>query len=252
MAKKQSLLKSRWLGRKKVEEDAKYTEDSLLFIVRHSILAGLQSKTLDEYIKEKYPTDKRFSKIKKDWESTKCGVRVSLFKDGDLRGSTGSITSKNNVYDDIVEYARQSAFNDERFPTILGKEFGKITFEVFLIENDMIPVSYNDPMELLVLLEKSKDMGVMVKKDKKTSYFLSDTWEQIPEPGLFMSSLCLSADLPASSWRGQKRLWPGKRTELRRNLYTGKVVKPEEWGKLEVFHIPCLRIKGQGNTLKDV
>ena len=254
MAKKGGLLKTRWLGRKKVEDDAKYTEDSLLFLVRHSILAGLgRFKNFENYVKDKYPNDKRFSKIKKEWSGVKNnGVRVSLYKDGDLRGSVGSIESKSNVYDDIIEYSRKCAFEDERFPKITKKEFSKITFEVFIVEDKKILLEYNDPMELLVILGKSKDMGVMVKKDNKSSYFLSDTWDVIPEPGLFMSSLCMSAELPASSWRGQKRIWPQKRTELRRDLYTGKIVKPQDWGKLEIFHIPCLRIKGRGNTLKDV
>ena len=255
MAKKETgsgLLKSRWLGRKKTRDEEKFTEQSLIFLIRHTILAGLQYKYLDEYVQEKYPTDKRFPKIKKQWSDVKVGIRVSIYKNGNLRGSKGSLESKTNVYDDVLEYTKTAAFKDERFPKINGKEFRYLEFEVTIIENERIPIEYKDPMELLVILGKSKDMGVMVKKDKKSSYFLSDTWDLIPEPGMFMSSLCLSADLPASSWRGQKRIWPSKRTELRRDLYTGKIVKPSEWGRLEVLHIPCMRIKGRGNTLKDV
>ena len=251
MAKKEGLLKTRWLGRKKTrdEEKAKVRnlKDSILFIVRHSILAGLQSKSLEDYIKT-YPDNKVFEEIEKTFKKDTRGVRVSLYLNGNLRGSKGSLTSNNNLYDDLVEYSRTAAFNDERFPMLKGREFKGIEFDIFLIEADRIPITYKDPMELLVLLDKQKDMGVMVKRKTKQSHFLPDTWEQIPDPGMFISSLCTSADLPSSIWRGGTRLWPSKIKERRRDLYTGKIVEPKLNSDIDVYHIPVQRIKGRGKN----
>ena len=115
-----------------------------------------------------------------------------------------------------------------------------------LVDKKTYPIEYKDPMELSMILEKNKDKGVLVKKDNKSSYFLQDTWEQIPDPSMFLSSLCRNAGLQPSAWRGEKRLWPQKHTELKRNLYTGKIIQPEEYSGISIEWLQVKGYQGDG------
>ena len=121
--------------------------------------------------------------------------------------------------------------------------------EVTLIDEEEYPIEYNDPLELCMILEKDKEKGVLVRHPKgKFAYELPDTWDLIPDPAMFLSSLCVNAGLPSASWRGEKRLWPRKITEKKRNLYTGKVVEPEEFSGVSIYHLKVISTVGDGKS----
>ena len=227
------------------------SRNSLLFLARHSILSGLNNLGFEEYVKENFPLQKKqkttkFDRIKKDWEKQKLGVVINLYYRGNFRGSSGDIHSINNVYDDVIQCAYDTAFNDNRFPALKPKEAGQLKIEVFLVENEDGIIQYNDPIELLLLLKSLKDRVIVVRKGRREAYFLPDMWEQIPDEGMVMTSLCGQAGLPSSAWRGEKRLWPKRITESKINLYTGKVIPPEDFAGIDVIEKITHRIKGNG------
>jgi len=257
MSKGSDLLKTRWLGRKDNKKKEKAKEkillemDSLLELSRHSILSKLNnSKDFAEYIKnqeDKEWNKTDFDKLEKEWKDKKMGVRISLFINNELRGCSGLLKSINNVYEDTIKHSIDASFSDNRFPPISWKDFKKIEIEVSLIDEDESLIKYRDPMELCLILDKQKDKGVLIRHPNgRQAYFLPDTWDLIPDPAMLLSSLCNNAGLPPASWRGEKRLWPQKMTEKKRNLYTGKVIQPEEYSGVRVYSLDVETVCGKG------
>jgi len=253
------LLKSRWLGRKEVRDKVKEEErfvksmDSLVELARHSITSNLNgSKNFEEYvetqIKKEWNTT-NFDKIKNMWGSEKLGVRISLFVDNEFRGSFGSIKSIENVYDDVISHSIKACIEDDRFPPVTWKEFKKLLIEVTLVDDDEIPIEYKDPLELCMILERDREKGVLIRHPKGTfAYHLPDTWDLIPDPAMFLTTLCSNAKLPPSAWRGESRLWPQKVTERKRNLYTGEVIEPEEYTGISIYHLNVRSTVGDGKS----
>ncbi len=46
--------------------------------------------------------------------------------------------------------------------------------------------------------------GVIIKKGFHEATYLPQVWEEIPDKELFLSSLCLKAQLPADAWKKEK------------------------------------------------
>ena len=223
----------------------------LLFLARHSITSGVMNLDFEEYVKENFPLKKKqkttkFDRIKKVWVKEKLGIIVSIFYRGNLRGSSGTIHSIDNVYDDVIQCAYDSAFNDERFPPLTEKELKSIQIEMYLIDQRDNIIEYNDPITLLSRLKSFQDRVIVVRKKSKEAYFIPSIWEQIPDGSMFMTTLCTNAGLPSSAWKGEKRLWPKKITESKINLYTGKIIPPSEFAGIDVIQKITHRITGNG------
>ncbi len=259
MSKGSELLKKRWLGRKS-EQDREQKEkklvksmDSLVELARHSILSILNgSESFDEYIKKEVKKEWNktdFDKIKKTWSDLESGIRITLFVNNEFRGSYGTLKAEKNVYDDTITYAKKASFEDNRFPPLNWKEFKKLLIEVTLIDEEEYPIEYKDPLELCMILEKDKEKGVLVRHPKgKFAYELPDTWDLIPDPAMFLTTICGNAGLPASAWRGEKRLWPQKIKDKKRNLYTGEVIQPETFSGVEIYHLKVISACGNGKS----
>tara|TARA_B100000287_G_C20630010_1_gene779412 strand:- start:68 stop:844 length:777 start_codon:yes stop_codon:yes gene_type:complete len=257
MSKGSDLLKSRWLSRKgnKSEKDKSekllLSMDSLLQLSRHSILSKLNgSKSFTEYVeeqKQKEWNDVDFESIEKIWKNEKMGVRVSIFINNELRGCSGLLKSSKNVYEDIIEHSINAGFSDERFPPLTWKDFKRIELEVSLIDEEEVLIEYKDPIELCMILDRQKDSGVLIRHPKgRQAYYLPDTWDLIPDPAMLLSSLCVNAGLPSASWRGEKRLWPRKIKEKKRDLYTGKIIEPEEFSGVSIYSLNVKTTCGKG------
>ena len=237
-----STLKKRFFDKRarkeRQEKQQHISQESLLVLARHSIQTAINGTGLDEAL---------LLDIKKVWGSINKGVRISIYVGNKFCGSYGELKSNKNVYDDVINFSTKASFEDNRFPPLTTENFKNLDIEIFLIEEAEVPIEYNDPLEFTMLLGKHKDMGLVIRKDKKESYYLPDTWDMIPDPSMFISSLCVNAGLPASAWRGEKRLWPQKVTERKRDLYTGKVIEPEEYAGIDILGLDVIRIRGKGN-----
>ena len=221
----------------------------LAWLAKHAILSELPGPwprtTFDEYVGKKFTEiDKeKLKQLKLDWGSVKQGVRVSVFVRGDIYGNSGSFGGNENVYEDVIECAKIAGFHDNRFPNLKNKDIKWMKIEVSLIGESTL-IEYNDPLELLYYLDDNRGRGVMVRKGKRQAYYLSDVWNQIPDPGTFISSLCTEASLPASAWKGEERLWPRKTTTSKRDIYTGNIIEPSGLVELEVYHLEVVHYRG--------
>ncbi len=64
---------------------------------------------------------------------TKCGVFVTLYLNGKLRGCIGTFRQDKELYDNIREMAYAAAFNDRRFEPLTQEEFSEIKIEISIL-----------------------------------------------------------------------------------------------------------------------
>jgi MEMO1 family protein len=64
---------------------------------------------------------------------TLCGVFVSLFVNGKLRGCIGTFSEKEPLYRNVVEMAVSAATTDKRFPPIQKNEIGELEIEISVL-----------------------------------------------------------------------------------------------------------------------
>lgn len=63
----------------------------------------------------------------------KCGVFVTLYLDGKLRGCIGTFRQDRELYENIREMAYAAAFNDRRFSPLSKEEFDKVNIEISIL-----------------------------------------------------------------------------------------------------------------------
>ena len=127
------------------------------------------------------------------------GVFVSLHKKGDLRGCIGNIEPVKTIFEGVVDNAKHAAFHDTRFNPLSREELMETAIEVSILtrpEN----LDYTDADDLIKKLRPGID-GVIVKKRYKSATFLPQVWNQLEDPGSFLSHLCMKAGLRPDEWK---------------------------------------------------
>nr|WP_319493822.1 AmmeMemoRadiSam system protein A [uncultured Desulfobacter sp.] len=128
----------------------------------------------------------------------KMGLFVTLHKHGGLRGCIGIIEPVESLKTGVPETARLAAFKDSRFAPLTRDEFDQVDLEISLLSPPE-KFEYSTAQELLQRLVPFKD-GVIIEKASRRATFLPQVWEQLPDPGSFLSQLCLKAGLDADEW----------------------------------------------------
>jgi AmmeMemoRadiSam system protein A len=124
---------------------------------------------------------------------------VTLTKKGELRGCIGSIFPQEPLYEAVISRARAAALEDPRFTPVRPEELKDIEIEISVLSIPR-PLEFKSPEELLEKLRPGVD-GVVLRVGLRTSTFLPQVWEQLPDKELFLNHLAEKAGLSASAWR---------------------------------------------------
>ncbi len=119
---------------------------------------------------------------------------VTIELEGRLRGCRGSTTPTRSLWQEITVMARESAFQDPRFPPLTKEEFQK----------SKIKISVLTPPRVIsdVAIIQPRRHGVIVSKGKNRGIFLPSVWSKIPDKETFLSRLCSEkAKLPNDCWK---------------------------------------------------
>ncbi len=157
----------------------------LLRLARQTLETHFTGKKLhiNEAFKKKY-SDKR-------------ACFITLTENGDLRGCIGSLSARQELWKDVVENAKNAAFDDPRFPPLEENELGKIKIEISVLTEPK-KLDYKNSEDLK---NKIKNRGVVLKKGYHSATYLPQVWEQLPDAENFLSSLCEKAGLSADEWK---------------------------------------------------
>lgn len=126
------------------------------------------------------------------------GCFVTLNKDSGLRGCIGHILPRAPLYRCVMQNAVSAALYDRRFVPVTYDELGDIDIDVSVLS---VPqgLEFGSPRGLLDMLRPGVD-GVVLEYQGRTSTYLPQVWEQLPDKQGFLSRLCLKQGSPANCW----------------------------------------------------
>jgi len=161
-------------------------------IARLAIETALEGKPFPPEVREELV--RRFPELLEE-----RATFVTLTIKGQLRGCIGSILPRRPLIDDVIDNARNAAFNDPRFPPLTPAEFPAIEIEVSLLSLPQ-PLPWTDIDDLRRKIRPGID-GVILRLDGRQATFLPSVWEQLPDFDTFFAHLCQKAGLPANCLR---------------------------------------------------
>ena len=131
----------------------------------------------------------------------KQSVFVTLMYEGRLRGCIGSLDSfENNIADGVQKMAIQAAFYDTRFVPLTQYEFEKIDIKISILGfSQYLNKSHDEWVPFLKSM--SEKPGVILDIDGRTSTFLPEVWDDLPDPEDFLCSLSMKQGRRADDWK---------------------------------------------------
>jgi len=138
------------------EAQIKFTDEEkkfLLQLARNSILSYLKGVEL--------PPPKI---LPTSILNIKCGVFVSLYKNGELRGCIGTFSQEKPLWQNVIEMAKASAFNDYRFSPVSENELKDIKIEISVLT----------PLKRIKTIKEIEvgKHGIYIKKGFRSGTFL--------------------------------------------------------------------------------
>lgn len=117
---------------------------------------------------------------------------VTLKLDGVLRGCIGSIYPTKPLILDIIDNAKNAAFQDPRFEPLSIDELEKLELSVSILSS-IEKIYFKDERDLL---SKIYPHGIIITERDKRAVYLPVVWEQLPDREIFLNSLKEKAGLP--------------------------------------------------------
>lgn len=164
-----------------------------------SFLLKLARKTIEQFFNSKEKLKITDAEVPFDKLKEKRAVFITLTQEDNLRGCIGCLEAERPLYQEVIDKALCAAFQDPRFFPLSREELPniKICISILTVPKSLAYKDYND---LLQKLTPNKD-GVILKKGFASATYLPKVWEELPEKGLFLSSLCEKAGLESNAWQ---------------------------------------------------
>lgn len=117
---------------------------------------------------------------------------VTLKRNGQLRGCIGSIYPTKPLILDLIDNARNAAFQDPRFEPLTPEELANLDVTVSILSS-IERINFKDERDLL---SKIYPHGVIISDRDRRAVYLPVVWEQLPERDVFLNSLKEKAGFP--------------------------------------------------------
>lgn len=128
-------------------------------------------------------------------------VFVTLRRDGDLRGCTGSLEPVHPLVRAVAESAWRTAFHDPRFEPVSERELADLEVHISIL-SPLEPFPVGSEAELFAKLRRGVD-GLVLRDGPASATFLPSVWKSLPTPEHFVAELKRKARLPADHWSPQ-------------------------------------------------
>ena len=165
-----------------------------------NILIRLARQTITEHLHLPVREPVREAELDDPDFQAKRGVFVTLKKHGSLRGCIGSLVGQESIVNGVRRHALNAAFHDSRFPPVTADEVPDLRIDISVLSEPR-PLAYTDDKDLLKKLRPHVDGVILRAPGGVGATFLPQVWEQLPDPQLFLSHLCLKAGLPQTAWQ---------------------------------------------------
>lgn len=181
-------------------------------------LTTLAYNAVAERLGETAPTSHPCAEVAEELKAPgACFVTLTL--EGRLRGCIGSLVAYRSLEDDVRANAVAAAFEDPRFPPLTAAELARTELEVSVLTPPVAMWGEDEaaPSEASVVSHLVPGVdGVVLRWGAHRATYLPQVWEQIPDPGEFLTNLKVKAGLPAGFWSDQIRVDTYRVREYRR------------------------------------
>ncbi len=160
----------------------------LLEVARQSIESG-------------YKTGYPLSVDLRDYPSalvTPAATFVTLFKNHEVRGSTGMLEAVLPLAEDIAENAFSAAYKDPRYPPIDKSEIAQLDIHLAILSEPLHLPAHSE-QELMEMIRPGID-GLIVKEGPHHGNFLPSQWKLATNKQEFLRHLKSKAGLPTGYW----------------------------------------------------
>ena len=135
---------------------------------------------------------------------------VTLKRAGHLRGCMGSIYPTKPLILDLIDNAKNAAFQDSRFKPLQPEELGDLEISVSILSS-IEKINFKDEKDLL---SKIYPYGVIIAERDRRAVYLPVVWEQLPERDVFLNSLKEKAGLPSGYFSNYLEAYKFKTTVI--------------------------------------
>ena len=157
----------------------KYCSKYILNLARQSITSAING---EEYIPHDIPS-----------VLTQFGASfITLEINEELRGCIGSIYPTKPLVLDIIDNARNAAFQDPRFEPLTQRELEHVKISVSVLSS-IEKIDFKDEKDLL---SKIYPYGIIISDRDRRAVYLPVVWEKLPDREVFLNSLKEKAGLP--------------------------------------------------------
>lgn len=118
---------------------------------------------------------------------------ITLNKEQRLRGCMGSLVAHRPLFEDVIENAKNAAFEDPRFQKLTREEYQAIELEISILSEPK-ELIYHDKKDLKTKIRPNVD-GVVLELQGHRATFLPQVWESLSSFELFFANLCQKASL---------------------------------------------------------
>lgn len=151
----------------------------ILNAVKYSILSGING---EEFVPHHIPP-----------VLTQYGASfVTLKLNGQLRGCIGSVYPTKPLILDLIDNAKNAAFQDPRFEPLSQQELSNLEVSVSILSS-IQRINFKDERDLL---SKIYPYGIILAERNRRAVYLPVVWEQLPDKQVFLNSLKEKAGLP--------------------------------------------------------
>lgn len=120
---------------------------------------------------------------------------VTLKMNNELRGCIGTTIPQTKLTQDIINNAKNAAFQDPRFSPLTLYEIKNNSINIWItILSPTYQKNFSNSTEVLKFLEQ-EHCGVIIKLGYKQATFLPSIWEELPDPQEFIFHLLYKAGI---------------------------------------------------------
>ncbi|HMI97126.1 MAG TPA: AmmeMemoRadiSam system protein B [Micropepsaceae bacterium] len=166
------------------------TRNLLLDVVRHTVRYGAHHDGAPLKVQFKGAVPAMLRAQRASFVTIKIG--------DSLRGCRGSLAAHRPLFDDVVDNARKSAFDDPRFPPLTPAELEQIHLHISILSTPR-HIPCESEAELARALRPDVD-GLIIRDGDRRAIFLPSVWSGIPDPVNFIRNLKRKAGLAPDHW----------------------------------------------------
>jgi AmmeMemoRadiSam system protein A len=146
---------------------------------------------------------------------------VTLERGEQLLGCIGTVEAVRPLYEDVMQNAYKSAFQDPRLPAVTAGEYAVMSVKVSVL-TPLTPMPAGSRAEVLGWLQPGAD-GLLISAGWRRATFLPSVWPRVASADEFVDLLLVKAGFDRGSWPSRLKAWryttdefadPGPRTPL--------------------------------------